>query len=77
MEQASILWQIYKNKAFKDLDTYPQDQQLTETEFDALVTDNPDDWKGTAWYARITWLATNGYDLTQENILDDTLPSRD
>jgi len=74
--QASILWEIIKNIAFVDRSLYPQEAQYTEQDFDDLVAKNPNDWVGTNWLIRATFLADNGYDFTADNIVNSSLPSQ-
>lgn len=77
MEQASIYWEMARGICFFDRTAYPQGTEYTEEGFNDLVQslENGVDYKAIAWDVRIPFLLQNGYDVTNENILNHDLPT--
>jgi len=72
---ASIIWEQAHKVIFLDRNQYPEDAQMTEDDFMALLSKlTPQvDYQGLDWWFRCNWLIENGYDVTQDNLVDNTL----
>jgi len=70
-------WEFAANLIFLDRDAHPQDELMTQDDFNALVAKSTVqvDFRPINFPMRIQWLQMNGYDVTDAKGADTTLIS--